>query len=71
MSRARSIGRLRGVDLKVIYLPNLPRIILKEGRIPRGVRLPCSLRVRGRKGKVVFGDGVAISKSMRAKRSGE
>lgn len=43
-----------------LVLPKLPRIMLEEVRIPRGLRLPCKFNIHPRKGKVVFGHGVAI-----------
>lgn len=43
-----------------LVLPMLPRIMLEEVRVPRGVRLPCKFNIHPRKGKVVFGHGVAI-----------
>lgn len=43
-----------------LILPTLPRILLEEVRIPRGGRLPCAFKIHPRKGKVVYGHGVAI-----------
>ena len=43
-----------------LVLPMLPRIMLEEVLIPRGGRLPCKFKIHPRKGKVVFGQGVAI-----------
>ncbi|MHB8809023.1 MAG: S8 family peptidase [Desulfobulbaceae bacterium] len=47
-------------DKARLILPALPRIMLPHVRIPRGVRLPCSFKIHPRKGKVVYGHGVAI-----------
>jgi serine protease len=43
-----------------LILPAIPRILLEEVQVPRGARLPCAFKIHPRKGKVVFGHGVAI-----------
>jgi hypothetical protein len=43
-----------------LTLPALPRIMLEKVRIPRMGRMPCVFKIRLRKGKVVYGHGVAI-----------
>jgi serine protease len=47
-------------EMARLTLPALPRIMLEEIRIPRMARLSCLFRIHPRKGKVVYGHGVAI-----------
>jgi serine protease len=49
----------RGKQTRLV-LPALQRIVLDEVRIPRGGRLPCTLHIHPKKGKVLFGHSVAI-----------
>jgi hypothetical protein len=49
----------RGENARLV-LPALPRIRLAEVRVPRGVRLPCTFRIRRGKARIEYGHGVAI-----------
>jgi serine protease len=53
-----------------LILPALPRIMLEEILIPPGVRLPCAFKIHPRKGKVVYGHGVAIRQIYKGKEVG-
>jgi hypothetical protein len=53
-----------------LILPVLPRILLEEVRIPRGGRLPCNFTIQPRKGKVVYGHGVAIRQTYKGEEVG-
>ncbi len=57
-------------DKAQLTLPALPRIILEEVRLPRGGRLLCSFKIHLRKGKVVYGHGVAIRQIYRGEEVG-
>ena len=53
-----------------LALPSLPRIQLGEVRLPRMARLDCLFRIRPRRGKVVYGHGIAIRQLYRGEEVG-
>jgi serine protease len=54
----------------LLTLPSLPRIQLGEVRLPRMARLDCLFRIRPRRGKVVYGHGIAIRQLHRGEEVG-
>jgi hypothetical protein len=53
-----------------LILPALPRIVLDEVRIPRGKGQPCAFKMHPRKGRVMYGHGVAIRQTYRGEEVG-